>query len=1119
MFRPVVIPTSTIAILLVIFLSGGRSLGSRAPQGSGLKKTPVPYRSAGKNHKAMAYNQVAKQRLLDSGASVVADYGSFSLLNVSDSTVDTDLAAANSREYLRDDLNLILLRASPLDTTEIPDGSNELGDAAPQSDANAPATFPSGQKLLLVQMVGPIKPEWLKWLRSKADVVSYIPNNTYLVRPRSNLAAMLAQKTTGRPKFVQWFGEYKPDYKIAPEIAKSSVSLITVTIQIAAAGDSAGAIAEVRSLSESVIGKPTNVLTLTNIRASITSANLALIAQLPQVVWIEPWAAPRLNDERQDLLVSNNYSGTQLGSPNYLAWLQGYGLASAPDFILDVTDSGIDQGSLDPAVIHKAFLNPAGVTRVAYADFTSSSTQDGAVNDTTGHGTLNASIAAGYDNDSAFPGTDSQGYRFGLGVAPFAQLGVTKVFDPIFTNPDIASMVDTIYGNGARISTNSWGTPGNTYTTMSQLYDVAVRDAQAGVAGNQEMTEVFSAGNGGPNGNIGSPGTAKNVITVGASEGNNPTGTDGCSIGPNQAEDPNSVASFSSGGPVADGRAKPDIIAPGSHIEGALSQNWSSADTDICGPQDYPPGQTLYTWSSGTSQAAPAVAGAAVLSRQYFEQNIGAAPSPAMLKAFLLNSATFLTGAGGGSNLPSENQGWGLLNLATALDGVPRIMLDQSHLFTATGQTFTLPCQIADPNLPVRITLAWTDAPGNPAGAPQVNDLDLQVDWSGETFLGNVFSQNLSIIGGAPDTKNNVEGVAFPLGASGNITIHVIAANLTGDGVPGNGNPTDQDFALVVYNARPLPGSNIDGPPSVSLSFPVGGETLVNQHLEQIQWTASDDNGITSQRIDFSSDGGQTYTPLATVDGSTQSLLWQVPAIPTTTAKIRITALDGVNLPVSVASPGDFTIIVGPPDTTPPTVALDIPPDTTVLGGGNMFQISWSESDPVGVVKRVLDYSTDGGNNYTQITTIAGPPTLTQQQSYQWFVPADASTTQGVLRLTVTDSAGNSSAVTSPGAFQIWALPIVTQATYTTLKKGKAQLLVVGRNFRKNQSEVFVNDTEVAKLTFMAASNDGTFDKILSQDKKIQKKVPAGTFSLITIKQPTTGQVSPPFQFKRKKSS
>src|SRR6185503_2109840 len=115
---------------------------------------------------------------------------------------------------------------------------------------------------------------------------------------------------------------------------------------------------------------------------------------------------------------------------------------------------------------------------------------------------------------------------YGIGVAPFVKVGSSVIFDPdSFTFPNFANLESKGYNDGARISTNSWGAAvGGAYGTDSQAYDALVRDAQpAGssfpAAGNQEMVIVFSAGNSGAGQNtIGSPGTGKNVLTVGAAE-------------------------------------------------------------------------------------------------------------------------------------------------------------------------------------------------------------------------------------------------------------------------------------------------------------------------------------------------------------------------------------------------------------------------------------------------------------------------------------------------------------------------------------------------------------------------------------------------------------------------
>ena len=97
---------------------------------------------------------------------------------------------------------------------------------------------------------------------------------------------------------------------------------------------------------------------------------------------------------------------------------------------------------------------------------------------------------------------------------------------------------NTAYGQGSRISSNSWGFQTSTggpvadYDANSQAYDSIVRDAQSGTAGLQQLTVVFAAGNDGSGSNtVSSPATAKNIICVGASENVRQTGTDGCGIG------------------------------------------------------------------------------------------------------------------------------------------------------------------------------------------------------------------------------------------------------------------------------------------------------------------------------------------------------------------------------------------------------------------------------------------------------------------------------------------------------------------------------------------------------------------------------------------------------------
>jgi hypothetical protein len=198
--------------------------------------------------------------------------------------------------------------------------------------------------------------------------------------------------------------------------------------------------------------------------------------------------------------------------------------------------------------------------------------------------------------------------------------------------------------------------------------------------------------------------------------------------------------------------------------------------------------------------AAPHVTGAVALITQWWKKSNTEAPSPAMTKALLVNSATDM----GTPNIPNDDEGWGRVNLGELFDpGAERVYVDQSVLFTDPGDGAEYTIAPADPAKPMKVTAVWTDAPAQ-AGAEKalVNDLDLKVTAAdGTTYVGNSFADGRSVTGGAPDGVNNVESV-YLHGASGTYTVSLSAANLPGDGVPGVGDETDQDFALVISNAQ-----------------------------------------------------------------------------------------------------------------------------------------------------------------------------------------------------------------------------------------------------------------------------------------------------------------------------
>jgi hypothetical protein len=722
--------------------------------------------------------------------------------------------------------NLILFKRGDLDTEARVDLDTRSEDR--QGLALSAATISKHTRI--VQFDGQIKRAWIDALRATgAEIVGYVPNNAYVVRGDSRQLARVADLDAGpdadeaRP--IRWMGRLTPSRKLDPTytdemLSGSSGTDVEVEIELVDSPDCAATIASILRTASSARSAPRRFLNFVVLSVVLPVERLLEIAAFDEVLFVGPASMLKQHDERSAQIVAGNLTADQTkpSGPGYIAWLAAEGLDFQSDFVVDVTDSGIDRGSTFASQLHPDFLDAALQSRVLYS---LNYATDGLRDDRTGHGTLVASITGGRGSSSR---EDAPGYMYGLGVDPYAQLGSSRLFDWRGRAPSQISftgIASAAYSAGARISNNSWGNSSNGYDSAAQEFDSLVRDAQPSTPGNQEMVFVFSVANSGPGGHVGSPATAKNVISVAASENYRPEGVDSCnldgqgSIGPDGADNALDILRFSSGGPTTDGRAKPDVAAPGTHVYGAASQSSGFFGEGLCAGAGVfqPPDQTFYTWSSGTSLAAPHVSGAASLFRRYFvSRNLlgdSRAPSPAMTKAFLINSASYMTGENAGGDLPGERQGWGLVDLSRAFDDGTRVLIDQTQLFTESGQTFEVPGSIADRSRPLRVTLAWTDAPGLLIGPAIVNDLDLEITVGGVTvYRGNNFAGSYSVEGGESDNLNNVESIylppdAIPGGIQGNFVIRVRAANIAGDGVPGNEASLDQDFALAIYNIAP----------------------------------------------------------------------------------------------------------------------------------------------------------------------------------------------------------------------------------------------------------------------------------------------------------------------------
>jgi len=871
---------------------------SQAPQADAL---PQKHLNQNRLHKliiksedsedAAAYAELAQRNAIRSEF----DYGSFKLVVVDGEAAGGQTALEAMQVNWRDDQNMIMFNGYLIDTSAPDLLSKVLPEDLKKSrmaEARSRGDKSPGDGLYVVQFVGPIQDAWLNTLKNTgASVVSYVANNAYVVRCDARSAALISRLQDEEPS-VQWVGDYQPAYKMAPELAaartRGAAALVRITAQVLDGPRGDQQAFNLRNYSRQFISE-TQVMNYRNITVVIPASQLTELANDDGVFALEIATERRRLDEAQGQIVAGNLSGNSPTGPGYLSFLASKGFDSSQfgSFSVNVVD---DAATLTG---HPDLSN----ARVAFQN--NPTAQAGAQG---GHGFLNAHIVGGFNNGTGSPFEDASGFNYGLGIAPWARVGVTAIFGNGASSP--AAWENTAYGQGARISSNSWGFINLfRYDSNAQQVDRVVRDAQSGVAGNQQMTVIFAAGNDGSGSNtVSSPGTAKNIISVGAGENFRQTGADGCGIGNTGADSANDIIGFSSRGPVnsagGDGRVKPDIVAPGTHIEAGIPQS-NYDGSSVCN-QFFPAGQTLYGWSSGTSHSTPAVAGGAALLYQFFLNSGLSAPSPAMAKAFLMNSAAYMTGVGAGGSLPSNSQGMGRMDLGRAFDGVQRMIVDQTTTLGATGQTFQVTGSVATTSQPFRVTLAYSDAPGPTTGAPYVNNLDLEVNINGQTYRGNVFSGANSTTGGVADPRNNAESVFLPAGTSGNFTVTVRAANIVGDGVPGNADTTDQDFALVIYNGvsapptQPTIGVN---PASLSFTATAGGSNPANQTINITNTGAGTLNFTVSDNAPWLTVSPASGTAPATLTASVDITGL---AAGTFNGTITISADGATNTPVSV---------------------------------------------------------------------------------------------------------------------------------------------------------------------------------------------------------------------------
>jgi hypothetical protein len=235
-----------------------------------------------------------------------------------------------------------------------------------------------GKRMHLVRFRGPIRPEWHKMLSARGlEIVDYIPNYTYIVYGDASTINSLQSASMEANSPIEWDGGYKDEYRISPDVfaakGKNGVTGIASDLfQVQLYNDpsaNADTFALIDSFKNRADQRPAGDHALRQPCRRPRCGRLQKLASRPDVISIHGYSEPVKLDERQDIILAGNLTGSVPTPGDYLAYLAGKGFTQAQfdasNFAVDISDSGVDTATPQSPneFVFRRLGDPAGTSR------------------------------------------------------------------------------------------------------------------------------------------------------------------------------------------------------------------------------------------------------------------------------------------------------------------------------------------------------------------------------------------------------------------------------------------------------------------------------------------------------------------------------------------------------------------------------------------------------------------------------------------------------------------------------------------------------------------------------------------------------------------------------------